>query len=107
MSRLELLKIVPLVLVTSFVRAQSGELPPSPIQARVRAACAECHEPRIIVQQRLGKPAWTKEVDKMIRWGALVDPADHDAIVDYLSTNFPADKAEYVAPRTASQKPGK
>jgi len=107
MSRLEVLKIVPLVLLAGFVRAQSDELPAAPVRAKVTAACAECHESRIIVQQRLSKPAWTKEVDKMIRWGALVDPADRDALVDYLSANFPADKTAYVAPRTTSQKSGK
>ena len=104
MSRLEVLKIVPLLLLAGFVRAQSDELPAAPIQAKVTAACTECHESRVIVQQRLSKPAWTKEVDKMIRWGALVEPADHDAIVDYLVTNFPADKTAYAAPRTALQK---
>ena len=107
MSRLEVLKIVLLVLLAGFARAQSDELPAAPVRAKVSAACAECHESRIIVQQRLSKPAWTKEVDKMIRWGALVDPADHDAFVDYLSANFPADKTPYVAPRTAPQKSGK
>ena len=107
MSRLEVLKIVPLVLLAGFVRAQSDELPAAPIRAKVTPACAECHESRIIVQQRLGKPTWTKEVDKMIRWGALVDPADRDAFIDYLSANFPADKTAHVAPRTAPQKSGK
>ena len=65
---------------------------------------SECHGSPIIVQQRLSKPAWTKEIDKMIRWGALVDPADHDAFVDHLSANFPPDKSAYVAAKTAPQK---
>jgi hypothetical protein len=83
---------------------QSSELPAGAIQAKVSTACTECHESRIIVQQRLSKAAWTKEVDKMIKWGALVDPADHDAFVEYLSTNFPADKTPYMAPKTSAQK---
>ena len=49
----------------------------------------------------LGKAAWGKEVDKMIKWGAVVDPGDRDAFSEYLSENFPADKEPYVAPRTA------
>jgi hypothetical protein len=60
----------------------------------------ECHDSGIIVQQRLGKAAWTK-VDKMIKWGALVDPGDRDAFIEYLNTNFPAEKEPYVATRTA------
>jgi hypothetical protein len=53
------------------------------------------------VQPRLGKAAWTKEVDKMINWGAVVDTGDRDAFIEYLSENFPADKEPYAAPRTA------
>jgi hypothetical protein len=78
------------------------ELPAGPMQAKATTACIECHEARIIVQQRLSKAAWTKEVDKMTKWGALVDPQDRDALIDYLSTNFAVDKPEYVAERTQS-----
>jgi len=49
----------------------------------------------------LGKAAWTKEVDKMIKWGAVIDPGDRDAFIDFLNENFPADKEPHVAPRTA------
>ncbi len=68
------------------------ELPPAPIQPKVKTACMECHDSGIIVQQRLDKKTWGNEVDKMVRWGALVAKEDRDAFVDYLSTNFPADK---------------
>ena len=71
---------------------------------KVTTACTECHESRIISQQRLTKAAWGKEVDKMIRWGAVVDSADRDAFIDYLSTNFPADKAPELMPRAAAPK---
>ncbi len=79
-------------------------LPAAPMAAKATTACTECHEARIIVQQRLSKATWTKEVDKMIKWGAVVDPADRDALIDYLSTNFPADKAQYESPRSAVRK---
>jgi hypothetical protein len=62
------------------------------MKAKATAACLGCHEARIILQQRLTKAAWTKEVDKMMKWGAIVDSNDHDALVDYLSTNFSPDK---------------
>jgi|ERR1700746_1193124 hypothetical protein len=82
--------------------ASNPELPPGPMQAKVTTACTECHEARIIVQQRLSKAAWTKEVDKMTKWGALVDPTDRDAFIDYLSANFGVDKPAYVAERLQS-----
>ena len=86
----------------SLLRAQSGsapDLPAGEMQAKARTACMECHESRIILQQRLNKAAWTKEVDKMIKWGAVVDAKDRDALIDYLSTNFPPEKAPEPASR--------
>jgi|HubBroStandDraft_6_1064221.scaffolds.fasta_scaffold00005_114 mono/diheme cytochrome c family protein len=81
--------------------AATADLPAGPMQAKATAACLECHEARIILQQRLSKGAWTKEVDKMVKWGAQVDPADRDALIDYLSTNFSPDKPSYNPQRTA------
>jgi hypothetical protein len=87
-------------------RAQkiAADLPSGTMQAKATTACTECHDARIILQQRLSKTAWTKEVDKMIRWGALVDPADRDSLIDYLSTNFSPDKPAYEPQRTSAEK---
>jgi len=84
------------------LEAQAPELPPGEIAPKISTACTECHESRIISQQRLTKPAWGKEVDKMMRWGAQVDARDHDAFIDYLSANFPADKPPEVMPRAVA-----
>jgi hypothetical protein len=40
----------------------------------------------------------------MIKWGALVEASDHDKFVDYLSTNFPADKSPEPPLRAAGGK---
>jgi len=74
------------------------------MQQKVTTACTECHESRIILQQRLGKTAWTKEVDKMMKWGAVVNPADRDAFIEYLSTNFPPEKTPASMPRAMGTK---
>lgn len=81
----------------------TGGLPAGAMQAKATTACTECHEARIIVQQRLSKTAWTKEVDKMVKWGALVDANDRDALIDYLSANFSPDKPPYEPPRSSSK----
>ena len=83
------------------------ELPAGPAQETAANACLSCHEARIIVQQRLSKAAWTREVDKMTKWGAPVDPKDHDALVDYFSANFGPEQAAYVAPKTSSESGAK
>lgn len=80
------------------------DLPPGPMQVKATTSCTECHEARIIVQQRLSKAAWGKEVDKMVKWGAVVDSADHDALIDYLSANFNPDQPPYTPPRSASER---
>jgi hypothetical protein len=106
--------VVPLTLsaVSPFsARAQkpakvAADLPAGTIQAKATTACTECHDARIILQQRLSKTAWTKEVDKMIKWGALVDSADRDTLIDYLSTNFSPDKPAYEPQRTSAEKGG-
>ena len=82
----------------------TADLPAGPMQAKATTACTECHEARIILQQRLSQAAWTKEVDKMTKWGAVVEPSDRDALIDYLSTNFNPDKPAYEPPRTAGHK---
>ena len=94
--------MVSVLLGTCALGGESGGAPDMPagaMQAKARTACMECHESRIILQQRLSKAAWTKEVDKMIKWGAVVDPKDRDALIDYLSTNFSPDKAAEAASR--------
>jgi hypothetical protein len=85
----------------------AADLPAGPMQAKATTACTECHEARIILQQRLGKTAWTKEVDKMIKWGAVIDPADRDALIDYLSTNFNPDQPAYEPQKTGADQSGK
>jgi hypothetical protein len=87
------------------VPAKAAEdLPSGAMQAKATTSCLECHEARIIVQQRLSKAAWTKEVDKMVKWGAVVEANDRDALVDYLSTNFNPEQPPYEAQRTSAEK---
>ena len=108
MSKLNLLAVfIFSVCIRGFAADQpSGalELPPGPMQSKARSACTVCHDAHIIVQQRLSKAAWGKEADKMVKWGAIVDPSDRDALVEYFSTNFSPDKPLYVAQRSASSK---
>jgi hypothetical protein len=86
--------------------AVTETLPQGPMAEKATTACTECHDARIILQQRLSATAWTKEVDKMTKWGALVDPADRDALIDYLSINFSPDKPPYESQRTVAVRSG-
>jgi hypothetical protein len=103
------------VLVASILSMQAQgpapELPAAPIQAKVKTACLECHDSGILVQQRLDRKMWGREVDKMVKWGALVEKKDRDAFIDYFVANFGTDKPpaapEYKASVDAMKKAGK
>lgn len=99
--------VIAFTAISALAQSPNEQLPAGPAKGKAEAACQTCHEVRIIVQQRLSKPAWEKEVDKMTKWGAEVDPKDRDAIIDYFSANFGPDKPVYEAPRSAGESKSK
>jgi mono/diheme cytochrome c family protein len=52
-------------------------------------ACLACHGADLTEQQRLSPAGWTREVEKMMRWGAQVSEAEKVALVDYLASRYP------------------
>jgi mono/diheme cytochrome c family protein len=54
----------------------------------LRARCLSCHGSDLIESQRLSRDGWTREIDKMVRWGATVPESDRVALTSYLSTHF-------------------
>jgi DMSO/TMAO reductase YedYZ molybdopterin-dependent catalytic subunit len=50
--------------------------------------CLACHDTMLVSQQRLTIPGWTREVDKMIGWGAGVTDAEKQSLVQYLAARF-------------------
>jgi len=98
-----------------WAQTPAPQLPAGLMVNKVQTTCTECHDANIIIQQRLDKRLWTKEVDKMTKWGALVDPADRDGFIEYLSTHFGPDNkftprqnppAEQVKPSPGGKKAG-
>lgn len=77
-------------MVTGQVSSQVSQtaMPSGARQQKAQKACLACHDAKIIWQQQLDKRVWTKEVDKMIRWGAPVAPEDREALIDYFAQNF-------------------
>jgi hypothetical protein len=54
-----------------------------------KRACLTCHQADIARQQRLTRAGWTRTLDKMVRWGAVVPEADREALLDHLVTLEP------------------
>jgi hypothetical protein len=50
--------------------------------------CLSCHEADLTRQQRLSRQGWAREVEKMIRWGALVTEAEKEPLIDFLSKSY-------------------
>ena len=64
-------------------------LPPGPGAEKVRATClGGCHGVGPIAPQWFDRRNWAREVDKMVRWGAVVKPEDREEILNYLTTHF-------------------
>lgn len=59
--------------------------------------CISCHEADIISGQKLSLIGWTRSIDKMVRWGATISPAERDVLQPYLAQHF--------APRPVASHP--
>jgi mono/diheme cytochrome c family protein len=57
-------------------------------EATFKRACLGCHGVDLVEQQRLTRPGWVREVDKMMRWGAVVPDAEKDSLVTHLAARF-------------------
>jgi quinohemoprotein amine dehydrogenase alpha subunit-like protein len=88
MSRLLKLVVACCALGLSLHATPKQDLPVGVGADVVRAKCVLCHEADLIVQQRLSRAGWTREVDKMIRWGAVVNDAEKEALVSYLAGRY-------------------
>ncbi len=68
-------------------------------RAQEKRQCIQCHGLRIIHVQRLPRGAWERELDKMVRWGAVI--TEREALLEYLAANYGDDKPLPVLPRSA------
>ena len=78
-------------IVTTITAAElqtSRELPDGQGADTVRARCISCHGIELIIQQRLTREGWLREVEKMTSWGAVIAPGEQDALLDYLVASF-------------------
>jgi len=64
--------------------ASAGE----PGQDVLTRRCLGCHQADLIEQQRLAASGWTRELEKMGRWGATLPDAERDDLLRYLSNHF-------------------
>jgi len=75
-------------LMSANTRAARQDLPEGKGVELARERCVNCHEADLIVSQRLSRQGWTREVEKMIRWGAVASEAEKEILIDYFTANF-------------------
>ena len=63
-------------------------LPPGEGQKIAAEKCAACHDQTLIVGQHLDPVRWTREVEKMMRWGSPVAEQEKDVLARYLAQHF-------------------
>jgi mono/diheme cytochrome c family protein len=59
-------------------------------KAEEARSCVACHGLKIVHDQRLSRTVWGRELDKMERWGAVIE--NREALLEYLTANFGDDK---------------
>ena|SRR2546422_7711845 len=79
-------------------RAARQDLPEGKSMELARDRCVICHEADVIVSQRLSRQGWTREVEKMIRWGAVATESEKEALIDYFAANFKPRSAAVAPP---------
>lgn len=90
------------LLLTATVATQ--ELPQGPGRDVVAKRCIACHEADLIVSQRLSRVGWGRTVDKMVRWGAIVEAGERDPMLDYLAAHFaPQPAASHIVATAAHE----
>ena len=58
------------------------------MQAKVKAACTQCHNTSRITEQHLTRKQWSDQLVKMEGLGAVIPDRDRSAILAYLTKNF-------------------
>jgi cytochrome c5 len=99
-----ILAIIAVLAGTTTASAQSGPTP-GPAVAQmpdpVRARCTTCHGEDLIRQQRLSRGGWEREIDKMIRWGAVVPAVERDLFLQYfVASSGPSSTSSATPSRT-------
>jgi DMSO/TMAO reductase YedYZ molybdopterin-dependent catalytic subunit len=64
-------------------------LPPGDDSALVSQRCLVCHDADLIAQQRLNEAGWSRELDKMARWGASFTDEERRRLLGYVVRHFP------------------
>jgi len=83
--------------------ARADDFPEGPGKDILMSVCTQCHDLESIPHLKYSRQEWQGLVTEMVNMGADAKPAEIEAIVNYLTTNFgPAPAAAKVNVNTAT-----
>ncbi len=95
------------LMLTVPVAAWTQAVAPTAVAQRAEACAGACHGPGLIAQQRLDRAGWTREVDKMIGWGARVTDDDRTVFINYFSMMFNSSRPRPNSSKVLPEGPAK
>jgi competence protein ComEA len=68
-----------------------AQLPPGPGREETQKMCSGCHEFERSISLRQDRDGWKATINKMLNFGAQSTDEEFTAVLEYLSTNYPAE----------------
>jgi competence protein ComEA len=75
-----------------FATAAWAQLPDGPGKAETQAVCTQCHELERAIAPRQDRAGWQATLNKMSNMGMKATDDEMQAVLDYLSSHYPAEK---------------
>src|SRR5262245_8231367 len=66
-------------------------LPDGPGKEETQKLCSQCHDMDKSVSVSHDRAGWRRTIEKMLAFGAKASDREFNAVLDYLTMNFPAD----------------
>src|SRR5882672_1920726 len=77
-------------------------LPDGPGKEETQKLCSGCHDLDKSVSLKQDRAGWQRTIEKMLAFGAKATDQEFNAVLDYLSKNFPADDVPKINVNKAS-----
>jgi cytochrome c5 len=68
--------------------AAGAEAEPPSGEALLNARCTACHNLDRVRKKKATRDGWAETVDRMVKKGAALDDAEHEAVVDHLAATY-------------------
>ena len=91
-------RALPILILSTAAFAQ---LPAGPGKAETEKLCGQCHEIERSIAPRQDRNGWKTTIDKMINLGANGSEKEFEAVLNYLSTHYPAPETAKLNVNTA------